>query len=76
MRNGWPYDYHRSFWDNYYRNYAGERYDLELGVCWPYEGPREESYLWNHESLISPACPACHRASVEAYRDYPRSVGL
>merc|ERR1712126_321118 len=51
VRNGWPYDYHNTFWDNYYR---------------------EESYLWNHSALLSPACPSCHRASVQAYMDYPR----
>ena len=33
---------------------------------------REESYLWNHEALLSPACPSCYRASVHAYKDYPR----
>ena len=39
---------------------------IKLTAC------REESYLWNHSALLSPACPSCHRASVQAYMDYPR----
>ena len=86
VRNGWPYDYHNSFWENYYRNYANETYDFDFSTGWSFPtGPRyktwnipwkqserEESYLWNHEALLSPACPPCYRASVYAYKDYPR----
>merc|ERR1711973_971915 len=73
VRNGWPYDYHNSFWENYYRNYANETYDFDFSTGWSFPtGPREESYLWNHEALLSPACPPCYRASVHAYKDYPR----
>merc|ERR1712181_101206 len=27
VRNGWPYDYHNTFWDNYYRKYGTQNYD-------------------------------------------------
>merc|ERR1712045_392135 len=73
VRNGWPYDYHNTFWDNYYRKCGTQNYDYDFSIEWPFPtGPREESYLWNHEALLSPACPSCHRASVQAYKDYPR----
>merc|ERR1712066_768472 len=58
VRNGWPYDYHNSFWENYYRNYANETYDFDFSTGWSFPtGPREESYLWDQDALLSPACP-------------------
>merc|ERR1712105_574722 len=73
VRNGWPYDYHNTFWDNYYRKYGNQNYEYDFSIEWPFPtGPREESYLWNRSALLSPACPSCHRASVQAYMDYPR----
>merc|ERR1711962_140028 len=76
-RNGWPFDYHRSFWENYYDNYyqppGSYDWDFSYPYSYPYTyGPRDESYLWNHEALPTPACPSCYRASIEAYKDYPR----
>jgi len=73
VRNGWPYDYHNTFWANYNRKYGTQNYEYDFSIEWPFPtGPREEAYLWNHEALLSPSCPSCHRASVQAYKDYPR----
>merc|ERR1712243_309127 len=78
VRNGWPFDYHRSFWSNYYYNYwqpqGSYQSEWDYGPFWPYYGPRDESYYWNHESLHTPDCPPCFRASIETYRDYPRKA--
>ena len=41
VRNGWPYNYHNSFWENYYRNYANETYDFDFSTGWSFPtGPR------------------------------------
>merc|ERR1712080_663033 len=60
VRNGWPYDYHRSFWENYDRHYAQPwgSYDWDFSYPYrdyPYHGPREESYLWG--MTASPPLP-------------------
>ena len=41
VRNGWPYDYHNTFWDNYYRKYGTQNYEYDFSIEWPFPtGPR------------------------------------
>lgn len=71
-------DHHRTFWEDYSRKYSysgsiesilqEHLQDMSPG----HYGPRSESYEWNHSALPVPACPCCYRASVLAYKDYPR----
>merc|ERR1711971_1273974 len=36
VRNGWPYDYHTTFWDNYYRKYGTQNYDYDFSIQMPF----------------------------------------
>ena len=41
VRNGWPYDYHNAFWENYYRKYGTQNCDYDFSIEYPFPtGPR------------------------------------
>merc|ERR1712156_667633 len=61
VRNGWPYNYHNSFWENYYRNYANETYDFDFSTGWSFPtGPRGRSLTCGttKHCFLRPVLPA------------------